>query len=258
MKRIVFFILFILCFHAGYSHGESFWDNVDEIREFNPDINKYDFVKTYISCLKYIKTNVDLKSKVDTHVESAGLTEKQGIVLFLDTLTHQNLNLRVSRNLMKKYKDPDQGLILKVANQYMKFCDEQIQLNNKEKDLLENLYAIYEEQGKTKEEISQESKTFIDQQEALLVQRKESLMSLLETSFLVQKVLISGKTNKFDELYVLGISRNERDKLLEKIDEIFEELAKSKVSAGQSFLEGSISALKKILEDNSWGTLDDT
>ena len=63
----------------------------------------------------------------------------------------------------------------------------------------------------------------------------------------------SDKADKYGELVNLGITSKERQKLIDQLNKLS---TQKKLKSGQSFLEGSLSTIREILEDSSWGTLD--
>ena len=133
----------------------------------------------------------------------------------------------------------------------MKVCDEQISFNNRKKELIDKLHDLQISGGLG----ASDKEKFGAQLKQLAYERKESLKKLLESSLFIHKILISEKNDAMGEFTQLGISKNEREKLLSKLNEYFGDLGKSGLKEGESFLEGSVAAIREILEDTSWGTI---
>ena len=172
--------------------------------------------------------------------------DSQRTKALIDSLILDNANLRIAKNFLKRFQtDPQNGLILKVSDIFISVCDEQIEFNNLERMLLERLYEF-----QLKDEVINLNKEdFFQAHIKLGVERKESWKRLLEASILVTKVLISNKTDKKGKFSFLGISEREKEKLLFKLDEFYGEEYEGELRSGQSFLEGSVVAIRQTLEN---------
>ena len=169
-----------------------------------------------------------------------------------ENLNNNNVNLRVARNLLKRYKTSSNGLIVKATDLFMKTCDEQIAVNDQEKDLLEGFFNHSQEKLPTKAL----EKNFLKDQRNLALQRKESSKEFLKASLLVSKLLVSNKEDRHGELIYLGLTNQERNNLIGQLNQFSGNKFKGKLRQGQSFLEGSITAIRQVLEDASWSSLD--
>lgn len=240
----------VFVFYHNFCYAADIYTDANKFIANNPDGKKYDFVKNYLCALSYLNENIIRDSKTPPfsldNFEDLKTTKAQ-----IDNYTLSNINLRISKNYLRKFKTPANGLMLKVADLFTRFCDEQIELNNQERTLLQQLYDL--KKNNAKEQFKKDD--FIKKFENFENQRRKSLEGLLESSLLVTKVLISDKKNKFGELVNLGISERERKKLLRKLDDFKGEEFKGAIREGQTFLAGSISAIREILEDPTWGTI---
>ena len=148
--------------------------------------------------------------------------------------------------------------MVKVTDIFYQVCDEQAKLNEEEVKLIQNGVPEKEKVDPNHLlDVNQTPQPVLDQHIALNQRRKDSLQKLVEASVLVAKVLISNQTDRDGELVVLGISELERKKLLTKADSFYGSGFEGGLREGQSFLQASVSSIKEILEDYSWGTLDD-
>ena len=243
--------LIILCLLVGISStafADDLYTNPDKFKEFNPDGQKFQFARDYISSLSYLYANQQRDQKIrETSLEVKNKADR--LKILKDNLSSQNVNLRVARNLLKRYKVSDNGLILKVVDLFTKVCDGLIEMNEKEKTLLDE---IDQPQGEGPSEAV--ASRFLREQKQLWLQRKETSKKLLKCSVLLTKLLVSQKEDRFGELVNLGITSSERKRLLEQIKSFSGEKFKGKLRQGQSFLEGSITSIRQVLEDPSWGT----
>ncbi|MBU0469626.1 MAG: hypothetical protein KKF78_10700 [Candidatus Omnitrophica bacterium] len=251
MKKI-FIVSALFMFCSCVAFGANFYDSVDKIKEFNPDGRKYDFVKDFIFSLSYLQIN-DERSKKVSGLSFDKLDNVQKGRELISGFVKDNANIRVSKNLLKKYITPENGLMLKVADLFTEVCDELIAVNISERQLLTEFQEIQE-----KQELDDfDGKEFRDRQRKLASLRRDSLKKLFEASMLVTKVLVSDKEDRFEQLTMLGITSRERTKLLEKLDKFGGKEFDGELREGQSFLQGSIAIIREVLMDTSWGLLDD-
>lgn len=248
-KTLTFLVLFM--FYSGVVFGANFYDSVDKIKEFNPDGKKYEFVKDYIFSLTYLKANEERSKKVSS-MSFNKLDDVQKGRELINGFVQDNVHIRVARNLLNKYVSPENGLMLKVVDLFAEVCDELVIVNKSERSLLEEFQEI-----QAKQEMADfDGSEFRSKQRKLAEKRRDSLKKLFEASMLVTKVLVSDKEDRFDQLTMLGITVEEKDKLLEKLDQFGGEDFNGELREGQSFLQGSISAIREVLMDSSWRLLD--
>lgn len=251
MKKILPLMVFVFLLSIPFAGGDLLYTDAEKFREHNPDVGKYDFVKDYLNSLSYLKTNE--KRDREVTVKSSGALEKiENVKALIDNLIMDNANLRVARNYLKKYKRSPNGLILKVTDLFIKVSDEQIEFNNQERGLFESLHQFLES-----DDFKNFNKDkFLEDQKYLSDVKRESLKGLLEASLLVNKILISENPDEFGEYVNLGITKKERQKLLKKINEFEGGDYQGDLREGQTFLQGSVSVIREILEDKSWAALD--
>jgi len=217
----------------------------------NPDGKKYEFVKTYVMALEYLYHNENAKDRAPVigadNIQDIGvITDEQ------DRLINVNVNLRIARNLLKRFEETNNALINKVVKIFSAYVNKQVELNNMERLLVvtirEKLIEDTYDEGTLKwyfEELIDISK-----------ERKESSMRLLESSLIINKVLISHQFDQFGQPYKLGITQEERDSLISRL-KIFEDPKfQGELRSGQTFLEASVSVIRQILEDTSWLALE--
>lgn len=249
---IILFVSFMSVFSCAFSFAE---DHADFIKN-NPDGQKYDFIRTYLTALNYLYMNETRQSKRDfTNIQG---TSKEKNDQYFRELMRDNINIRTSRNLMKPYFSAGNPLMVKATDIFYQVCDEQAKLNDEEMELIKKETPV-----KTKidpnhlPEKNDSVQAPLDEYIVLNNRRKESLQKLLEASLLAAKVLISNKTDQEGDLVVLGINKEERKKLLLKTDIFRGSGYEGEMREGQSFLEASVASIRDVLKDPSWGTLED-
>ena len=251
MKRILPMMVFVFLLNIPSVVGDLLYTDSEKFREHNPDVGKYDFVKDYLNSLSYLKTNE--KRDREVTAKSSGALEKiENVQALIDNLIMDNANLRVARNYLKKYKGSPNGLVLKVTDLFIKACEDQIEFNNQERGLFESLRQFLD-----KDDFKNFDKDkFLEDQKSLSDDKREALKGLLEASLLVNKILISENPDEFGEYVNLGITQKERQKLLKKIHEFDGGDYQGELREGQTFLQGSVSVIREILEDKNLAAFD--
>lgn len=248
---IVFLSIFFLCISTSGAIAADAPYDYKNFKKYNPDVNKYEFVKNYIIALSYLKTIVEREEKA----VSMGFNELHDpihVKILIGNNAKDNLNLRIARNLLKNFKNQENGLILKAIDLFTQACNVKTVINNEEKKYLTNLYNAQTE-GQMDTFGAAE---FNKNQEDWSNRRKEASKEILEASLLVQKVLISAETNSYGDFEKLAVTENERDNLLDRLNEFYGEGYDDEVRDGQTFLEGSVSAIREILKDYNWQSYD--
>jgi len=252
MKKI--FILFVFFFFLSNNvlFARRFYvdENVEKYREYNPDGKKYKFIKRYLTSLSYLYLNTEAKETLSP-ITFDYFKDPENIIGLQNHLTMENVNLRVARNLLKKYKKSENGLILKVTDIFVKMCNEQIEMNIEEKKYSDQVYK-----NLVGGNLGQEKRREVIQwYEDINEKKKKSSMKLLESSMLASKVLISEKTDGYGELSYLAINSKDKEALIGMLDEFIGEEYSGNLREGQTFLGGSISAIREILENSDFDIL---
>lgn len=220
-------------------------------RKHNPDWKKYEFTRDYLTSLGYIKKNYDADDGIDFGGAQPDVLNR--IARMRDELIHENVNLRVARNYLKRYTNQARnGLMLKVSDLFSKVCDELIELNSGQRAMLEEMHALQRRGAMDAAAIAD----FEKRQVRINTERREALKELLRASILVTKILISPTENYYGEFDRLGITQEQRYKLLDKIRHFDEASYQGELRSGQSFLEGSVVTIREILENYNYETLD--
>jgi len=243
--RILLALMFGACVVlslCGQSLARGFEGDTEAFIENNPDGNKFKFAKVYITASKYIYKNA-LKKEVLEQFKKDSSFDKISLKNSVDALVKENINLRVARNLMDVYKKPENLLMLKVADVFGKFCEEQIAINDKERALLTKVYSIEGELNPNSFNVG----AFLDRLAGLKSERRESSRKLVEASVLVTKVLVSDQTDYHGDLTLLGITNSQRRYLLDRLDEFEGENFRGEIRQGQTYFEAGISSIREIL-----------
>lgn len=242
----------LLIFSSSFAFAQLYkTEDIKNFQQYNPDRNKYAFVKNYLTSLQYLKKNSERAERVRRFSEDE-FEQGEDLQSLLKDLLNDNMNLRIARNFVKRYNAEPNGFILKVTNLFIQVCDEQIAFNKEEQGYIEALYDEQLEVGMD----GVDRRAFFQDIKGLASRRKESLRQLLEASLFVKKLLISNKMDEYGEFVTLGITGGQRENLLLKLDDFYEEDFQGELREGQTFLQGSVAVIREILEDYSWDTLE--
>lgn len=252
--RGMLFLIFLcgaLLTHIGWAQEDVISQNSRIFAELNPDGTKYEFVKHYLTALQHLQ-------KVEQLQEDVPVIALNDISLEIlrsraEHLLQENVNFRVARNLVDRYRQSENGFILKVGEIFSTTCESLIALNSQERDLILSIInrdvSEMAFDGKAKEE-------YWAQQNEFLAQRKTISAGILEASIYVSKLLRSSQLSSGGQIFRLGISLDERLKLKEFLREFSYPADVIEIQPGQTFVEGSVAVIRQILEDDSFGTLD--
>ena len=223
----------------------------DEFGKNNPDVLKYEFARSYITALSYMK-DINVRWNKDAPKKLfAGQKEKM-ILATLNDLALDSSDLRIIKNYMLKYLTSPNMLMRKVADIVVVSTSREIAVNDQEKLIWEKWYdLIHADQATRPKEID-----FVNTQYNMELQRKEYDKDIVRASVLMTKVLISDK-NKNGKGYLLAITAQQRQKLLDKLDSFGSDTLDWGLKSGQSTLEGSVAVIRETLEDSLWISIDD-
>jgi len=250
MKILILLMSFVLVYSPIVLAQPHYDEDIRKFQQFNPDGPKYDFVKNYLVSLTYLKKNAE-RSQNSPEINAEEFEKGGFFQALMDELIQENINLRVAKNFLKKYQNSNNGLILKVRDLFTQICDEQIDVNNKERTYIGKVLQTQIEQGLESVDI----KTFMRNIQGWAMERRTLLQKLLEASMMINKILVSNQIDEFGEFVMLGVTEAEREGLLLRMDTFYEEGFQGELRQGQTFLQASVSIIREILEDDSWDTL---
>ena len=252
MKRtLIIFLIFTFSFSLSIKAYASGFDQLERFQINNPDGKKYEFVSIYLKALEYLKKNEERLIQIDSY-RYQELKQKEKGPYLIKQLDLDNVNLRIARNMLKKNVDAQNRLMLKVSDIFIEVCDELIGFNNTEKSMLEEVRVAFQ-----KNKIAKfDQQRFIQDLDYLRARRKEASKKLIEASFLITKLLVSPKTDSYGELVRLGVTDEQRSKLINKMSVFYGEQYEGELREGQTSLEGSIAVIRGILENYRWDALD--
>lgn len=244
-----FILLGSLC--ASFSFAQMSPKDKEQFILNNPDGNKFKFTQDFLRSLHYISINEerpDSKIKMTRDFEF----KRQRLTVVMDNLKKNNINLRIAKNIMQDYIQTENLLMLKSATLFVEFCDKRIEENNKEHELLLSVYDLVS----TSKESEFDKEDFYKKEESILKEKGEASQKLLEASLLVPKILLSPQLDNNGEFTRLGISLKEKKELIKQLEVFKDETYAGGLKEGQTYLEGSIAAIREFLEKSTLPTLD--
>ena len=215
-----------------------------EFVQNNPDIQKYEYARSFISSLNYIKAVYERWHRSSPTKDFKGVKDVTLMRGFLSYLIKDNSDLRIAKNYLKTYLESKNALIRKSADMFILGCNTVIAINDKEKQIWDQWNAIKGSGlGTRKNETA-----FLNAQVELALKRKEAFKNIIGSSVLLTKVLRSVQ-NKDEKGVLLAINAVQRKKLLKSLDEVGKTNLDWGLKAGQTFQEASVAVIREILED---------
>jgi len=224
---------------------------VDEFAQNNPDILKYEFARSYITALSYMR---DIYSRWNKNAPKKFFyhqTDKM-IKSTINDLALDNSDLRIIKNYLLKYLTSPNRLMRKVSDMVVVATSREIAINDQEKILWDKWYGL----NATGEATRAKEIDFVKAQHAMELKRKEADKDIIKASVLMTKVLISDQ-NKNGKGHILAVTAAQRQKLLDKLDSFGSETLDWGLKPGQRTLDGSIAVIREILEDSLWVAIDE-
>jgi len=213
----------------------------NEFQKNNPDVKKYEFARSYITALSYLK---DIDDRWNKKVKA--------IKASINDLAMDNADLRIVKNYLAKYRNSPNTFIRQVAQIVVAACENEIAVNDQEKILWEKWFDL-----KAAGQATREKETdFVKAEHTLALKRKDADKEIVRASVLVTKVLMSEK-NVNGRGHRLAVTTQQRQKLLDKLDSYGRDTLDWGLKPGQRTLEASIAAIREILEDSIWISIDE-
>ena len=239
-KQLICFLTGILIFTGSFQALAA----ENQFKKNNPDGNKYEFARSYISALSYFREIENRWSKKSPKKKFP----KEDLKIIRGNIEYyvlDNSSLRIVKGYMGKYLSSPNPLMRKVADMVLVACEKEIVLNDKAKNLWQN-WLEYKTKAKPK---PSEEKEFVASQRQLELQRKEADKSIIKASVLLTKVLLS-QDNSNDKGRFLAITSTQRDKLVADLDVYGKDVTDWGLKPGQSTLDASIAVIREVLEDS--------
>lgn len=224
----------------------------DEFAKNNPDVLKYEFARSYITALGYMKDINDRWDKNSPKKLFAGQKEKM-ILATINDLALDSCDLLIIKNYLAKYLTAPNTLMRKVADMVVVSISQEIAINHDEKGLWQRWYDL----NASGQATSPKEVEFVKNQYNMELQRKEADKKIVQASVLMTQVLVSDK-NKGGRGRRLAITARQRQKLLDKLDSFGGGNLDWGLKPGQTTLEGSIAVIREILEDSVWTAIDES
>lgn len=242
-------LLLLLAIYGGMTLSSAY--AADESGQINSEVKRYEFARSYIAALSYMK---DIDDRWDKNAPKKLFANQKNkmILATLNDLALDNSDLRIIKNYLLKYLTSSDMPIRKVADIVVVAISREIAINNEEKTLWQEWYNLNAAGQATRpKEID-----FVKTQHFLELRRKEADKDIVQASVLMTKILIS-QENKNSNQHRLAITAQQRQKLLDKLDSFGSDTLDWGLKPGQSTLAGSIAVIREILEDSLWTAIDE-
>ncbi len=223
----------------------------DDFKINNPDIKKYEFARSYITALGYLK-NIDRRWEKNNPKTIYKGKDEEIIKASINYLALGNAELRIAKNYLSPYLSSGNAMLRKVADGFILACDENIRINEEEHNVWDQ-WAYLRKSGLG---TRNNETVFNDTQKSLSLRRKENDKAIIQTTILMTKVLRSAD-NKDENGHLLAITQEQRKKLLIKLDSYGKDVLDWGIKPKQRTLNASIAVIREILEDSIWTAIDE-
>jgi CheY-like chemotaxis protein len=216
-------------------------------QEYNPDIDKFAFAKSFITSLSYYGRLNQRLAKEKTIGDKFDI-DLNVIKALVDNRTLDNTELRIAKNYLPKYAQSKNMLIRKVAYDAMLAYEQNIMVSSSERRLWEAYYR-FKKLGVPKK-LNEDD--FKKQMANLARDRKTSGMALLDAVMMFKKLLLSAKLCQDENCQKLALTQTEREKLIKKLDSFASDNMAWGIKAGQGTFQAAIASVREILEDSTY------
>lgn len=247
-----FLLVLMLCLGLFWPCSPALAESKVSFKVMNPDGRKFEFMRSYLSALSYLKS-IDMRWDKRSPKKLHKGNEIAIIQTSLQYLVKDNGDLRIAKNYMEKYLNAPNPLMRKVADLVVVSTKNEIEINNKEKSLWEDWLELkrYMKATPDKERI------FVRRQAAYAQMRKDNDKLMIEASVLAGKVVMS-QYNDDERGRLLAITKSERTQLLEKLNSFAKNDLDWGLKPGQRTVIASIAVIREVLEDPIWITAHDS
>ncbi len=246
MKRIV---LLLLSFSLILG-GKSFAAPLSEFAQKNPDIQKYEYARSFIASLNYIKAVHERWHRSSPTKDLKGAKDVTVMRGFVAYLIKDNADLRIAKNYLSSYLEAQNVMIRKSADMFILGCNTIIAINDKEKQIWDQWNAVKGSGlGTRKNETA-----FLNAQVDLALKRKDAFKHIIGSGVLLTKILRSDQ-NKDEKGKLLAINAVQRKKLLKGLDDVGKTNLDWGLKPGQTFQEATVAVIRELLEDPIYKSL---
>lgn len=234
------FLFFGLTFQA-------FADKENLFKKYNPDVNKYEFAKSYIMGLGYYSRVALRLAKEDSDlIEGVSVGKPLKLIQgFIVNRTLDNTEIRIARNYLVKYNTSANGLIRQVTADAVAAYDQLLEISMRERELWQVLARVRKEVGSG----DPKEADILRHQVSLAGQKKEAAKDLIRASLKLNVVFLSAELCDNEECKKLVLTRDERYKLLAKLDAFGKDTMDWGAKAGQTTLQACVASIREVLED---------
>ena len=239
-------IVLILAFaSSAFAATETVKTLKTPFQEYNPDIDKFAFAKSYITSLSYYG-RLSQRLAAEKQTGSNFDQDVNTIKTFVDNRTLDNTELRIAKNYLPRYASSKNLLIRRVAYDTIVAYEQNIAVSSAERRLWQAYYR-FKKMGVPRDLNENELKK---QMASLARDKKTAGMAVLEAVMMFKKVILSAKLCQDEDCKNLALTQGERDKLLKKLDGFAGDNMAWGVKAGQGTFDAAVASVREILEDS--------
>lgn len=248
IKRLIISSFLGLCFFSFRSIGNTQESNLTNT---NPNVDKFEFAQDYINSLGFVKGVYERNLKLGEKYGNTSF-ELHNTIMEMKEYNSDIFDLMMAKKILERYKDSSNPTIQQIVKSVVPIYSQMIELFqasiNIEEGMLNTASSTHPENfnvGADAKKISVISSTY-----------DECLTSLADATQIFALALISDKPDKDGKMTILGITSQEKAKLIELLIIKFGEKVKEGVQAGVPEIDTcggmfyEVLTKKKALDEN--------
>lgn len=231
--------------------GQVFADDTIDLLKQNPDIDKYEFTKAFISSLGDVANAMARFKKGDEYAKD----DVQSTVALMQDTKRSSSDYARAADKVKEFTTSKNEMIALIAASLVKSYEDHVKLNDESIALLEEMYGPNTFNNPSKVDLGK----FMSRQADFGAKHIEIMRILMETSMFLAQVLVSPHVNSEGNLTKLGITSSQRKDLIKELEMNFDEKVKNgipKDAKDANYFETSGAFLYEFLANSEMKTLD--
>jgi hypothetical protein len=233
-------------------HAFSDTDTTSEkLLQKNPDIDKYEFSKAFISSLGDVSSAVSRFKKGDEYAKD----DVQSTIALMKDTKRSSSDYARAADKVKEFVNSKNELIALMATSLANAYESHIKLNDESIALLEELYSPNAFNNPNKVDLGK----FMSRQADFGAKHEEFMRLLMQTSMYLGQILVSPRVNSDGNLSTIGITRSQREDLIKELELHFDEKVKNGIKKDTqelNYFEASGAFLYEFLANSEMKTLD--
>jgi len=202
---------------------------------FAQSTEKLNFTSDFVQSLAHLKIN---QEKMDKVLAKSNSNEVEFIIDMMKTMKLNKMEIELAEKLLEPYLGSKDTLIKDVSSATIIILKKLNELQTEKLKILENLYN----------QNTNSLGTELTKVAEVKANEEIEMKSLMYITIGISHILISYDPDEFGKLSYLCITKQQRRSLINEIESIWGYDLQKDMTAGQSYLDGSVSMLYSFLK----------